>query len=69
MGFQATYAMEKQGKRQQYTTWNIADISSSVDHAATEGDLTSLRNITSYYQARDMYNMDETARFYKVTPE
>jgi hypothetical protein len=69
MGFTAMFAMEKQGKVQLSPTKNIADVTSSVARAATEGGLTSLRNITSYYQARDTYNMDETALFIKATPE
>ncbi len=51
MELKATYATEKQSNKQQYTTLNMTDVTSSVYSAVAKGNLTSLKNITSHFNS------------------
>ncbi len=42
---------------------------SSVNKEAVEAEKHKLRELTQRYHTCDTYNMDETALFYKATPE
>ncbi len=68
--FAPTYDTAKQGKCMHYISCTYELTSrSSVDAGGMEQELKNLRAITAEYRMRDIYNLDQTALFWKRTPE